>query len=85
MATYLEYIRAAMSHAQFEQTESGAWFAFIPGFDGLWASGPTRERAREELYESLDSWLDGLIKLSKLKAPEVDGLRLEDPPKLLDE
>jgi hypothetical protein len=49
MATYPEYIRAAMRRARSEQTDEGEWFASIPGFDGLWAAGPSVEDAREQL------------------------------------
>jgi predicted RNase H-like HicB family nuclease len=83
MATRLEYMRAAMAKAKFETTEKGTCFAYIPGFDGLWAKGSTRERAREELFETLDGWLDVHTKIANAKAPEVDGMTLESPPKLL--
>ena len=42
-----------MKSAEYEKMEEGGWFAFIPGLDGLWATGPTIELARKELQEAL--------------------------------
>jgi predicted RNase H-like HicB family nuclease len=85
MATQLEYMREALKQAEFEQTENGTWFASIPGFDGLWAVGPTRESARLELFETLAGWLDVHMRIGNNKAPEVNGMTLESSPKLLEE
>jgi predicted RNase H-like HicB family nuclease len=85
MATHLEYMRAAMREAEFEELENGAWFASIPGFDGLWATGPTRESARYELYGTLDGWLDVHTKIGGFKAPVINGMSLESLPKLVEE
>jgi predicted RNase H-like HicB family nuclease len=57
VATLAEYARQALSMAQFEHMETGEWFASIPRFVGLWATGPTEEHAREELIEAFWGWL----------------------------
>jgi predicted RNase H-like HicB family nuclease len=85
MATHLEYMHEALKQAEFEQTENGTWFASIPGFDGLWATGSTHESARLELLDTLDGWLDVHTKIGNFKAPEVNGMVLEAPPKLVEE
>jgi predicted RNase H-like HicB family nuclease len=85
MATYLEYIRAAIRHAEIEKTEDGTWFASIPKFEGLWAIGPTRESAAQELCQTLDGWLDVHIKIGREEPPEVDGVKLHSMPKVLEE
>jgi predicted RNase H-like HicB family nuclease len=85
MATYLEYMDAALKKAEFEQCEDGSWFAFIPRFDGLWATGPSRESARVELWHTLDGWLDVHVKIGKLQPPDVDGISFGSPPKLVEE
>ena len=54
--TYAEYLQAAMEQAQFEQMEYGEWFASIPGFVGLWATGSTQDEARQELASTLPEW-----------------------------
>jgi predicted RNase H-like HicB family nuclease len=78
-------MREALKQAEFEQTGNGTWYASIPGFDGLWAAGPTRESTRLELLETLDGWLDVHTKIGNFKAPEVNGMTLETSPKLLEE
>ena len=53
-----------MKSAEYEKMEEGGWFAFIPGLDGLWATGPTIELARKELQEALDGWIEVTINTS---------------------
>jgi predicted RNase H-like HicB family nuclease len=81
MATYLEYLRAAMRKAQFEQMEDGKWFASIPELAGLWATGASIEEARKELVETLDGWIDVHVKVAKQRVPDIDGVSLYDTPK----
>ena len=70
MVTFLEYLHAAMRLANYERLdESGEWFACIPGFEGLWATGPTIEEAREELWKALDGWLYVSAFISQLPLP----------------
>jgi predicted RNase H-like HicB family nuclease len=71
----LDYIRAALKHAEYKQLDDGTWFAEIPGFDGVWANAANVESCRQELEEVLGEWL-----LFKLKdgdpVPVVDGILL---------
>jgi predicted RNase H-like HicB family nuclease len=84
MATYPEYIKAALRRAHYEQMEDGEWFASIPGFDGLWVSGPSIEEAREHLIETLDEWIPCMRGSARTGCPTwrewqagyVDGVRL---------
>ena len=85
MATYLEYIQAAMRRAQYEQMEDGKWFASIPGFDGLWAVGPSVEEARQQLIETFDGWITVHLMIGKNRAPDVDGVSLYDLPKRVEQ
>jgi predicted RNase H-like HicB family nuclease len=73
MATILEYMSAAMRRAQYEPLEdgSGGWYAHIPGFEGLWASGPTVEEARADLHDALDGWLTVNFVISQLELPDI--------------
>lgn len=84
MATYPEYIRAAMRRAQYEQMEDGEWFASIPGFEGLWASGPSVEEAREQLLETLYEWIPVHVGIGKNRLPDIDGVSLYELPKRVD-
>ena len=80
MATILEYMNAAMRHAEYERLESAEWYAHIPGFEGLWATGATVEDARTELYSALDGWLYVNAFKGKGTAPEFEGLTIYSPP-----
>jgi predicted RNase H-like HicB family nuclease len=72
MATYLEYMSEAMRRAQYEELEGGeGWYAHIPGFEGLWASGKSIEETRAELKEALDAWLTVNLFVSQLPLPDI--------------
>ena len=81
MATYLEYLSAAMRHAKFERLESGKFFATIPELKGLWAAGDTEAAAKADLYSALDGWLDVLVKVGQQRPPVIDGVDLFAAPK----
>lgn len=51
------YIQKALEKAEYKKLEDGAWFAEIPGFEGVWANGQTVEQCRTELLEVLEEWL----------------------------
>lgn len=85
MASFSDYIREAMRHAEYESLESGeGWYAHIPGFKGLWASGPTIEDARNDLLEALDGWLYVNSFVGRNALPSFDNVRLEPPRKVED-
>jgi predicted RNase H-like HicB family nuclease len=72
-----EYIRAAMSRAEYEDLDDEGWFGHItsPGFQGVWASGRSPEDARNELQSVLEDWI--LIRLHRGQPlPIVDGIDL---------
>jgi predicted RNase H-like HicB family nuclease len=75
MATYLQYLEAAMDHAEYEKMEDGGWFASIPGFSGLWATGRSIEATRKDLYEALDGWIEITIKTGN-RVPAVGDISL---------
>lgn len=81
MSTMLEYMRAAMRRAEYEKLEDGTVYAYIPGFEGLWATGANVEDAREDLYRSLDGWLYVNAFVSNCKPPEIEGVNLFEPPR----
>ena len=84
MATYLEYLRAGMTHANYEEMEDGQYFASIPEFEGLWAVGNSREEAEKELYDALDNWIDVTVKIGHQNPPIVDGNDLFVAPRLME-
>jgi len=72
----IRYMRAAIGHAEYRKLDDGAWFADIPGFQGVWANAASVEDCRSELEEVLGEWL-----LLKIRAgdplPVVDGVELK--------
>jgi predicted RNase H-like HicB family nuclease len=85
MASYREYLNAAMKKAQFERMENGDYFASIAGFDGLWASGHTREEAARDLYSALDGWIDVHLRIGRQSIPTVEGVDLNSLPRLVED
>jgi predicted RNase H-like HicB family nuclease len=85
MATYLEYLNTAMKKAQFEQMKKGDYFGSIPGFEGLWASGHTREEAARDLYSALDGWIDVHLRVGRQSIPAIDGVDLNSLPRLVED
>jgi predicted RNase H-like HicB family nuclease len=73
MAVRAEYLDAAVRTASFEKMEDDSWFASIPNFDGLWATGPTLEEARNDLLEALPDWIEAHTGAGN-RAPDVDGV-----------
>jgi predicted RNase H-like HicB family nuclease len=77
VASYEQYLREAMRRAEYEQLDAGGWYARIPGFQGLWATGPTIEDTRNDLWEALDGWLfvNGFV--SHLPPPHIEGVEFD--------
>jgi predicted RNase H-like HicB family nuclease len=70
-----EYLQSAMRHAEYEDLGAEGWFVRIPGFEGLWASGDTREDAQQELRSTLEDWLLLGVRLGH-RLPLTDGIDL---------
>lgn len=52
------YIAAAIAQAKYEVLpDDGSIYATIPGLQGVWAQGKTRESAQAELAGVLEGWL----------------------------
>lgn len=54
----------------YEQTEDGAWGAYIPDLPGVVALGVSREEIADRIHEALDAYTDDLHERSQsLPAP----------------
>ena len=75
----IEYIQAAMQHAEFELMEDGRYFGTIPPCEGVWADGDTIEQTRETLREVLE---DTIIVSYRhgLPIPVVEGWDINPKP-----
>jgi predicted RNase H-like HicB family nuclease len=69
------YFEAAMKRAEYEDLGDEGWYGHIPGFQGLWAEGPSQAECSENLRAALEVWvMVGLYFHDPL--PVVDGLDL---------
>jgi predicted RNase H-like HicB family nuclease len=73
------YLDAAMGQARYEQLDGDeGFYGEIPGFDGLWASAPTRDTCVEQLAAALEDWVIAGLQLGH-ELPSVAGLTLNAP------
>ncbi|MCK4393269.1 type II toxin-antitoxin system HicB family antitoxin [Candidatus Bipolaricaulota bacterium] len=71
-----QYIEKALEKAEYKRLDDQTWFAEIPGFQGVWANGPTVERCRKELSEVLEEWV--LLKLrDNDPIPVINGIKIK--------
>ena len=70
-----EYLQAAMRHADYEDLGDEGWFGHIPGFEGLWANGETREDTQQELRSTLEDWVLLGLRLGH-RLPVAEGIDL---------
>jgi predicted RNase H-like HicB family nuclease len=71
-----EYIKAAMSKAEYNILEDKTFYGEIPGFSGLFSNETTLEECRNELQDTLEDWI--LLSISKhLPLPTIDGIELK--------
>ena len=71
LATYMDQ---AMELARYEIIEDeGAYWAEIPGLQGVWARHPTLEGCRRELREALSDWMALRLRLG-LSIPVIAGI-----------
>ena len=70
-----DYIYAAMQHASLEQLEDGTLVAWVPGLEGVIATGANRHECSEGLYRRLEDWVKvGLAR--GIELPLIDGIDL---------
>lgn len=66
------YIQVAMERAEYSTLNNGLVYGEIPGIQGVWADGSTREEVRKELQDVLEGWI--ALRLDRhLPIPEIDG------------
>ena len=71
----IEYIQGALEKAEYKRREDMAWFAEIPGHEGVWANGESVEKCRKELMGVLEEWL--LLKVKDGDAvPVIEGIEM---------
>jgi predicted RNase H-like HicB family nuclease len=71
----IKYIEKAMRHAAIEKMEDGRYFGSIPGLNGVWADGDTKDECLTTLEEVLEDWLVLSLRDDD-ELPEFDGITL---------
>jgi predicted RNase H-like HicB family nuclease len=69
-------LTAILDRARYDfHPADGLWYGEIPGFQGLWSSGVTKEAAQHDMRSSLVDWISLSI-WKDLPLPEVPGVDL---------
>lgn len=71
-----QYIRLALSHAQFSQNEDGSWTAEIPVLSGCITWGKTRSEAVEMARDAIEAWVLTALRFGD-EIPLIDGNSLQ--------
>jgi predicted RNase H-like HicB family nuclease len=72
----IAYVQAALSKAKYEIIDDPEpYYGEIPGLRGVWATGNTLEECRQNLIDSLDSWIVARLQHG-LKVPSVGGIAI---------
>lgn len=70
-----DYMIAAMERAEYEDLGDEGWYGHVPGLQGLWANGASREETEKELRRVLEDWiLFGLV--NGYPVPPMGGIDL---------
>jgi predicted RNase H-like HicB family nuclease len=74
----IEYIEAALSKAKYEIIDDEEpYYGEVPGLKGVWATGKTLEKCRDNLREVIDGWI--VVRLRKnLPIPSIGGRTIEE-------
>jgi len=78
----VEYIEAAMAKARYEIIEDEEpFYGEIPPRRGVWATGKTLERCRQNLREVLEGWITVRLRQG-LPMPPIGRHKIERPRKV---
>jgi predicted RNase H-like HicB family nuclease len=74
--SFEQYIKLALSHAQFSQNEDGSWTAEIPVLPGCITWGATRGKAAEMARDAAEAWILTALRFGD-EVPAIDGISLQ--------
>jgi predicted RNase H-like HicB family nuclease len=70
-----DYVRLALSHAEFSRNDDGSWTVEIPVLPGCVTWGETRAEAALMAEDAVQGWLVTALRFGD-KIPEIDGFAL---------
>ena len=68
----IEFITEKIKKAKFEVLEDKTFYGYIPGYNGVWASGKTLKSCKEELKSVFEDWILFTLK----DGGDVRGLKI---------
>jgi predicted RNase H-like HicB family nuclease len=71
-----QYVRLALSHAEFSQNEDGSWTAEMPVLPGCITWGATRSEAVEMAKDAAEAWVLTALRFGD-EVPPIDGNSLQ--------
>jgi predicted RNase H-like HicB family nuclease len=74
--SFEQYIRLALSHAEFSQNEDGSWTVDIPVLPGCVTGGATRGEAVEMAKDAAEAWVLTALRFGD-EVPSIDGNLLQ--------
>jgi predicted RNase H-like HicB family nuclease len=74
--SFEQYIRLALSHAEFSQNEDGSWSVDIPVLPGCITWGATRGEAVEMAKDAAEAWVLTALRFGD-EVPSIDGNSLQ--------
>jgi predicted RNase H-like HicB family nuclease len=74
--SFEQYIRLALSHAEFSQNEDGSWTVEIPVLLGCVTWGATRGEAVEMAKDAAEAWVLTALRFGD-EVPPIDGNSLQ--------
>jgi predicted RNase H-like HicB family nuclease len=76
MGTIRRYISEALKRAVTSGWGDGQFFASIPDFEGLGATGASIEDACNDLEGALESWIVAALTMSRIALPKLGDVTL---------
>jgi predicted RNase H-like HicB family nuclease len=74
--TFEQFIRLALSHAQYSLNEDGTWTVEVPVLPGCISWAPMRGEAVEMAKDAIEAWVLTALRFGD-EIPEVDGCVLQ--------
>jgi predicted RNase H-like HicB family nuclease len=74
--SFEQYIRLALSHAEFSQNEDDSWTVDIPVLPGCVTWGATRGEAVEMAKDAAEAWILTALRFGD-EVPSIDGNSLQ--------
>jgi len=76
LTSFEQYVRLALSHAEFSQNEDDSWTVELPVLPGCVTWGATRSEALEMAKDAAEAWVLTALRFGD-EIPPIDGNSLQ--------